>query len=129
MSDRTLSVVAVTVIVGFVLSVIYLVYLGMPKLDHGVVVAKRYEPASNTMMLLPISVSNGRTTSVIMVPYNIYDDEDWVITVTGTLDNGKTRTEDWYLCQSDYNKIQEGDSVDRRECGAVTEDPHTKERQ
>jgi hypothetical protein len=105
-----------------------LVWSGTPKLDEGRVVGMRYEPANTQVMMMPVVISNGRTTTTMIVPYYIYDDEDWVLTVTGTLENGKQRTEDWYISRSAYESLEIGDEVCTTDCGASRNDPHRKER-
>lgn len=100
----------------------------MPRLDNGVVVSKRYEPATSTVMIMPLILSNGKTTTMIMVPYVVYDDPDWVLTVTGDDDRGERITEDWYISELQYSRVSVGDEVNRAKVSAKTEDPHQKTR-
>ena len=75
----------------------------------GVVEAKRYEPPSNFIMLMPIVISNGKTTSTIFIPYVFYDDEDFVVTIGGPNSKGEYDTKRYYVDKATYNELSVGD--------------------
>lgn len=74
-----------------------------PILAEGVVVEKYHENASTTYMYRKIGNVHQ------MVP--IGDDEDWVLEVRGTTEEGKERTERWEVPEETWNHVEIGDTV------------------
>lgn len=93
----------VTIIVLLVVVPIAAVIATAPILDEGVVVEKYHEKASTTYMYRKIGSVHQ------MVP--IVDDEDWVIEVRGTTENGKERTERWEVPEETWKHVEIGDTV------------------
>jgi hypothetical protein len=81
------------------------------KLKYGDIVEKWYEPANSYFMLMPMIISNGKTTSTIMIPYYIYDNEDWCIKVTGIGTKGDTITRTFYVDKITYDTLSVGNFI------------------
>lgn len=85
-------------------------YIDNHRLDEGEVVAKWYEPAETRVMLMPMTTLMGKTTITTMIPYTVYDGEDYCVKVKGTYHN-KDHTETWYVTEQKYNAINNGDWI------------------
>ena len=85
--------------------------LSCQKLKYGNVIEKWYEPENTFYALLPMTISTGKSTSVIFIPYIIHDEEDWCIKVTGTGDDGDTITKTFYIPKSRYDSITIGQFI------------------
>lgn len=77
-------------------------------LEEGEVVGKHYEPYNEYIMMMPITISTGKTTSTMMIPYFIQDNEDFVLHVKGEY-KGKERIEEVYVSKACYTQMQNGD--------------------
>lgn len=49
----------------------------------GEVVYKKYNPEYTTTMVIPVTISNGKTSTVAMIPYVYHYNESWEITIRG----------------------------------------------
>lgn len=78
------------------------------KLKYGNVVEMWHEPESNYMMLMPLVISTGKTTSTMMIPYFVHDNEDWCIKVTGIGTDGDTITRTYYVDAMAFDTLSIG---------------------
>lgn len=78
------------------------------KMKYGNVVEKWYEPESHYMMLMPMTISTGKSTTTIMIPYYIHDNEDWCIKVTGIGVKGDTITRTYYVDKIAFDTLSVG---------------------
>lgn len=82
-----------------------------PRIKEGRVVEKYHEPAHqyHTILMVPIVHSAGKVTytTFIPIPYTIYDDEDWCITIVNNVD-GKNIVRYLWVSESTYNSLQTG---------------------
>lgn len=53
------------------------------RLEEGYVVEKWYEPTDTYVAFMPLVISNGNTTTTIIMPYIITDYEDWCVKIKG----------------------------------------------
>lgn len=99
------------------------------KITHGEVYEKEHREAHNTVMVLPLVISNGKTTSTIMIPYIVHYPERWVIFIKAF--NGEEWvTEDFYVSKDVFDTVQVGDMFEFDEDrGDLEDEPYTKERQ
>lgn len=94
------------------------------KLEEGDVVEKWYEPTHTYVALMPTTISNGKTTSTIMIPYVITDYEDWVVKIKGKY-KGEERTETIYVSQKQYECLSVGSHLKLNEdCSTADENNH-----
>lgn len=78
------------------------------KLKEGYVVEKWYEPTRTYVTLMPLVISNGKSTTTIMMPYVITDYEDWCIKIKGKYKD-EERIETIYISQQQYDCMSIGD--------------------
>ncbi len=78
------------------------------QLTQGEIVAKRYEPAEDVMMFIPMAISCGKDcTTTMMIPYLVHYDESFVLTVKGKPPHEKEEiTEDWYVDKAEYERAE-----------------------
>lgn len=107
--------------------VVILLFVSCDRPIHeGEVVAKRYEEATRRFMLMPVAFPTGKTVSVRMIPFLIYDDEDFIVNIQ-KYDGEETRTRTLYVTQEVFNAVSIGSwlVVDER---MDSNDPDIKER-
>lgn len=99
-----------------------------PKITSGEVYDKEHRNAFTTVSVYPLIISNGKTTTTIMVPYTVYYPERWVVFIK-SFEDGEWITEDFYVSETVYNSINIGDMFEYNEDrGDLKEEPYTKER-
>jgi len=87
----------------YILIILILFVFGCNKLESGTVVGKRYEEARTYVTIIPITISNGKTTSIVPIPYTIYDDEDYIISISG-IHNGEIKYEEYYVDKETFDQ-------------------------
>lgn len=99
------------------------------KITEGEVYEKEYREAYTTVMVLPLVISNGKSTTTIMVPYVFNYPDRYVIHIKSFQD-GEWVTEDFYVSKDVYENINVGDMFEYdEERGDLQDEPYTKERQ
>lgn len=83
---------------------ISLFLLSCQKQKYGTITEKWHEPARTYMMLMP--VSTGKVT--VLIPYFIYDNEDWCIKVNGVTEKGDTVNRTYYVSPEAYDTLNVG---------------------
>ena len=78
------------------------------KMKYGNIVEKWYEPENHYMMLMPMTISTGKSTTTMMIPYYIHDNEDWCIKVTGIGTKGDTITRTYYVDKMAFDTLSVG---------------------
>lgn len=81
---------------------------GCDKLRYGNVIEKKHTPAYESVMMMPLIISTGKSTIVVMVPYFIHHTESWSIDVRGLGNSGDTITRTFYVNQSGYDTMDIG---------------------
>lgn len=92
-------------------------------LDKGTVIEKNYEPPRTYVTLMPIST--GKT--VIMIPYIIYDNEDYILTVEGVKDEDVIH-ENVYVSEDCYKSLSIGETWNKTEDCSFNDDNNVKKR-
>jgi len=98
------------------------------KLEEGDVIEKWYEPTHTYVALMPMVISNGKSTTTIMIPYVITDYEDWVVKINGKY-KGEERTETIYVSQKQYECLSVGSHLKLTEDSSTSDDNNHKVRQ
>ena len=95
---------------------------------EGEVYEKEYREAYTQVMVLPLVISNGKTTSTIMIPYFVHYPDRYVIFIKAYQDE-EWKTEDFYVSKEVYDSIKIGDMfLYDEERGDLQDEPYTKER-
>lgn len=55
----------------------------------GIVTSKRFIAAHTEIIMMPMTISDGKTTTTIMVPYTFFEPDRWTITVEPYDDAGR----------------------------------------
>ena len=117
-------------IIGALICFLLVVYLcGCSNvITEGEVYEKEYREEYTTIMMLPMVISNGKSTTTTMVPYFIHYPERYVIFIKAYQDE-EWKTEDFYVSKEVYDSTNIGDMfLYDEERGDLQEEPYTKER-
>lgn len=99
------------------------------KITEGEVYEKEHREAFTTVSVLPLVISNGKSTTTIMVPYVIHYPDRYVIHIKD-FQGEEWVTEDFYVSKDVYDTINVGDMFEYdEERGDLQDEPYTKERQ
>lgn len=81
------------------------------KLTEGTVINKWYEPSSVSVVMMPVTTMCGKVPVTTMIPYTIYDSEDWCMKVEGENQDGEIIQKTFYITEQQYNDIKVGQFV------------------
>ena len=95
----------------FVIIIITITLFGCSKIKEGQVIEKWYEPESMDLVLLPSTIINGKSTIIIMLPYYIYDGEDFCIKVKGINNKGDEVIKNFYIAKESYDSLSVGQYI------------------
>jgi hypothetical protein len=97
-------------------------------ITEGEVYEKEYREAHTTVMMLPLVISNGKTTTTTMMPYFVHYPDRYVIFIKAYQDE-EWKTEDFYVSKEIYESINIGDMfLYDEERGDLQDEPYAKER-
>jgi len=74
-----------------------------PTITEGIVTELEYMPEDNDVIMMPIVISNGKTTTTMMTPTYIHHDEAFRVVIK----DGK-ETEDFYVDKKTYKQLKVG---------------------
>lgn len=85
---------ALTLILAVLLALAFLALLPgcAKKITQGEVIDKTFSPAHNEYRLIPIVISNGKTSTTYFMPYVYRYPDTWTITISGQDEDGKAKT-------------------------------------
>ncbi len=86
---------------------VIILLFGCQKIESGRILSKWNEPERHYTMLIP--VSTGKT--MVLIPYYVHDNEDFLIKVQGISDKGDTITKTFYVSKNRYDTISIGDFI------------------
>ena len=98
------------------------------KLEEGDVVEKWYEPTHTYVALMPLIISNGKTTTTMMIPYVITDYEDWCVKIKGKYKE-EERIETIYVSRKQYECLSIGSHLKLTDDCSMSDDNNHKVRQ
>jgi len=96
-------------------------------LEKGEVIGRHYEPTTQDMLILPLVISTGKTTTTMMIPYYVTDYEDYVLHIKG-VHKGKEIIERVYVTKECYNNLKDGAKWYKDDTCSFSDDNNTKER-
>ena len=97
-------------------------------ITEGEVYKKEYREEHTTVMMLPLVISNGKTTTTTMIPYLVHYPDRYVIFIKAYQDE-EWKTEVFYVSKENYDNINIGDMfIYDEERGDLQDEPYTKER-
>ena len=117
-------------IVLVILSTILLFFCGCSsKITHGEVCGKQHRASTTKVIRFPLIISNGKTTTTIMIPYVVRYPDRYVIIIR-SFEDDEWVTEDFYVSKEVYDQINIGDMFEYDESrGDLADEPYTKEKQ
>lgn len=127
----TLAIVLGVLILGFLLKGV-IGGIFDEDLKEGIITSKEHQEAETSIALTPMIVPGPNNTSTtIMIPYTIYDDEDYILHLENceeSTDGRKCETGKVYVDQNTYEAYAEGEFFGDTGEGAIvsTEDPDKK---
>ena len=94
---------------------------------EGEVYKKEYREAHTTVMMLPLVISNGKTTTTTLMPYFVHYPDRYVVFIKAYQDS-EWKTEDFYVSKEVYDSISIGNMFLYDEGrGDLQDEPYTKE--
>ena len=97
-------------------------------LEEGEVVEKWYEPTHTDVVLMPLIISNVKTTTTVMMPYVITDYKDWCVKINGKYKD-EERIETIYVSQKQYESLSIGSHLKLTDDCSMSDDNNHKVRQ
>lgn len=94
-------------------------------LTKGEVIDKEYNPAYRQLVLMPVHIYNGKTSTMIMVPYWIFHEENWKIEIKCIEKDCNTK-QTYYITEKLYNEIKIGDIYEYNEKTDLKKEPTFK---
>lgn len=104
-----------TFIVGFIifLLIVIVVVLAVgesePEITEGRVIHKEYHEEYNTVIMMPIVVSTGKTSTTSMIPIWQHHPATWEIVIEAFDEESNRVEENFYVNESVYNEVSIGD--------------------
>ena len=97
-------------------------------ITEGEVYEKEYREEYTAVVMLPLAISNGKSSTITMIPYIVRYPDRYVIFIKAYQDE-EWKTEDFYVSKEVYDSINIGDMFlyDERR-GDLQNEPYTKER-
>lgn len=98
-------------------------------INEGDIYEKEFKPEYTTVSVLPMTISNGKTVTTIMVPYTIHYPDRWVIYIKAYEEEKQEwLTEDFYVSKEVYDSVNIGDRFVFDESMGTRSEPYTKTR-
>ena len=99
------------------------------KLTEGEVYDKEFEEATTQVMLIPIVISTGKTTTTSVVPYVYYYPDRWIIRIREPNGDGTYTTDRYYTTKEIFDSVNIGDTFSFDPDRDFENEPYTRERQ
>lgn len=99
------------------------------QIKEGEIYNKVHEPATQTLMMMPMTITNGKTCTTVITPMWIYDDEDWIIYIKKfNEEKQRYNTRTFYVNEQTFNSVAVGEwfLYDSKICELT--DEHVKKR-
>lgn len=97
-------------------------------ITEGEVYEKEYREEYTAVVMLPLVISNGKSSTITMIPYIVRYPDRYVIFIKAYQDE-EWKTEDFYVSKEVYDSINIGDMfLYDEERGDLQDEPYTKER-
>ena len=97
------------------------------KITSGEVYNKEFRPEHTQLLILPLSIYNGKSSTIIMVPYYIYYPDTYVISIKKMVNN-EWKTADYYTDKETFDKTEIGYMFQYDKTRDLQEEPCTKTR-
>lgn len=99
------------------------------KLREGEVYDKSFTPAYTQLMMMPMSISNGKSISTILIPFYVHHPDTWSVSIKEFREKDETWvTATYWVNQTVYDSVNIGDQFKYDENTCLEEAPYTRER-
>lgn len=100
------------------------------KITSGEVVEKNYTPAHSEVRLIPLVLSNGKSSSVVVIPYTYYYSDRWTVTIAAWDEEAKKMQSATYrVTEEVYEAVEIGAEFVYDKDMQPNEPEYTRERQ
>lgn len=99
------------------------------RLTEGEVYEKEYKEAETNVVIIPIVISNGKSTKTTMIPYVYYYPDRWVIRIREPNGDGTYMTDEYYTAKEVYDSVNIGDTFIFDPDRDFENEPYTREQQ
>lgn len=97
-------------IISLLLAVVLIVLLTgcADQITKGEVVDKTFSSAHVQTVLVPVCISNGKSTMTYFIPYVYHYPDTWTITISGPGEDGETETATYRVTQEVFDAVPMG---------------------
>lgn len=97
-------------IISLLLAVVLIVLLTgcAEQITKGEVVDKTFSSAHVQTVLVPVCISNGKSTMTYFIPYVYHYPDTWTITISGPGEDGETETATYRVTQEVFDAVPLG---------------------
>ena len=99
------------------------------KLTEGEVYSKEFMEARTQVRLIPMVISNGKTTTTTVLPYVYHYPDRWLIKIREPNGDGTYITAEYYISKEVYDSVNIGDTFFYDPDRDFKNEPYTRERQ
>lgn len=115
------------ILIGLVLIVIISLAGCSSEITEGEVYQKEFKPEHTEVVLIPMHMYNGKTSTTIVVPFTYHYPDRYVVYIKSYVDK-EWKTADYYVTKEIYETINIGDQFKYVEGRDLTEEPYIRER-
>lgn len=98
------------------------------KLREGEVYEKEFKPRHIQTLLMPVCISNGKSTTTVLMPYIIIYPDRWRVCIRA-FDGKQWKSTSYYVPPEVYNAVKVGDQFVYEKGRDLDKEPYTKTRQ
>ena len=117
-----------------VLVLTLVMYLGLltgcgHKLTEGEVYEKEFKEARTQVMMIPIVISNGKSSTTRLIPYMYHYPDRWIVRIRDPNGDGTYVTDEYYTTKEVYDSLDIGDTFCFDPNRDFENEPYTREQQ
>ena len=99
------------------------------KITKGEVTARRFTPAHSQVIVIPLVISNGKSSRTMLIPMVYHYADKWEITISTTDKDGKTETATYRVTKDVYDATPMSAEFVYDKSFTPTEPEYTREKQ
>lgn len=97
------------------------------EIRDGEVYNKEFKEAYTQVVMIPMTIYNGKTSTTMIIPYTYYYPDRYIIYIKKFEDN-EWKIADYYVTKEIYETINIGDQFEYVEGRDLAEEPYTREK-
>lgn len=99
------------------------------ELTEGEVYDKEFMPSRTQVVMVPMVISNGKTSTTTIIPYVYFYPDRWLIRIREPNADGTYVTDEYYTSKEVYASVNIGDTFSYDPDRDFENEPYTRERQ